>query len=441
MSDRLPVEAPYRRVIVDGVEAPFYVIPFDKDGLCTGPLTQRSLIERVREATPTDVFLFSHGWNNDWAAATSRYDKFLDGFAALRTKYPLTREFRPTLIGVFWPSTSLVAPWEQAPNIAGGVPGSNGAAIAVERAEVALVAEAVEPRRRARFYEIAQRPTGLEEAEVAELAELLEPIWALEDHEAGAQDAPASDEIARIWRSLPAQSRPETDFGFAEESGRSPQAAGWLGRLDLRGIIRLATVLLMKDRAGRVGSRGVAELLDAALSAAPNARVHLIGHSYGCKVMLSALCARPQPRSVESLLLLQAAVSRRCFAQNADGAGKPGGYRPALDLCRLPIYSTYSRWDVPLTRFFHLAVRRNSDVGEMQIAAEPSRFAALGGFGPADSPEVVVRPARLPPETYTGSANGHSIVALESSAVIAGHGEINNEATWWMLLNQVAGAV
>ena len=46
-----------------------YVLPFDKDGVCVGPRTLDDLVDAANSAT--DVFLFSHGWNNDWAAATS----------------------------------------------------------------------------------------------------------------------------------------------------------------------------------------------------------------------------------------------------------------------------------------------------------------------------------------------------------------------------------
>ena len=75
------------------------------------------------------------------------------------------------------------------------------------------------------------------------------------------------------------------------------------------------------------------------------------------KVVLSALCNGPAPsRKVDSVLLLQPALS--CYAFTADLDGKPGGYRPAFDRVRLPIITTYSGHDEPLTKVFHLAVRR-----------------------------------------------------------------------------------
>src|SRR5204863_823662 len=118
---------------------------------------------------------------------------------------------------------------------------------------------------------------------------------------------------------------------------------------------------------------------------APTARVHLIGHSYACKVVLSALCFQELPRPVTSLLLLQPAISYLCFAAaDATGTGKPGGYHDALDKVEQPILTTYSTHDVALRDLFHLAVRRPFDQGEEHIGADvpPSPYAALGGYGP-----------------------------------------------------------
>ncbi len=65
----------------------------------------------------------------------------------------------------------------------------------------------------------------------------------------------------------------------------------------------------------------------------------------------------------------------------------------ALDRVFRPILCTFSQHDAPLHRFFHLILRRDQDLGEMQIAAAgepPSRFAALGGYGPRSSDERLV---------------------------------------------------
>lgn len=99
----------------------------------------------------------------------------------------------------------------------------------------------------------------------------------------------------------------------------------------------------MKDRAGTVGARGVAPLLTDLLRAS-EARVHLLGHSFGGKVVLSALCVPSDlPRKVHAALLLQPAVSHLCFAERVPGTDRPGGYRAALQRVERPILSKSHR--------------------------------------------------------------------------------------------------
>lgn len=96
--------------------------------------------------------------------------------------------------------------------------------------------------------------------------------------------------------------------------------------------------------------------------------------------------------------------------------------------------ATYSRHDVPLTKLFHLAVRRKSDIGELRIAAAgepPSRHAALGGFGPRHSGEQLIDILDAP--TAYQLDNGVRLYGVNGSRTISGHGDISNESTWWAL--------
>src|SRR5580658_9109251 len=117
---------PYRILeLPNGVRAPWYIIPFDKRGLCEAPQSLDDLIATAGTGHYSDIYLFSHGWNNDWAAASTRYNHFLAGYQELIGKYHLAmpEQYAPLLVGITWPSTALVFPWENAPKFAsGGVP-------------------------------------------------------------------------------------------------------------------------------------------------------------------------------------------------------------------------------------------------------------------------------------------------------------------------------
>jgi hypothetical protein len=142
---------------------------------------------------------------------------------------------------------------------------------------------------------------------------------------------------------------------------------------------------------------------------------------------------------VDSVLLLQPAVSCLCFASNVDGTGRPGGYRVAFERTRGPIVTTFSPQDRPLTKLFHWAVRQPSDLGETVIAgAPPSRYAALGGCGPHGAePDTEILTARLLPQRYGFAATGKRLVAINAIDAIRGHGDVVTPVTAWALLNQV----
>lgn len=443
MTDRLQA-GPYRTLRMEGgIEVPFYIIPFDKRGLCDGPETRRHLIRSVKEGAYSDIFLFSHGWNNDWTVATRRYEDFLKGYMTMRRTYnlPMPAGYRPLLVGVFWPSTALVfGESEAGPKIAAGDPAAVDEQVAHERREIRELADELPRDEARRFYELTQKP-ALSESEALTLADIARRFFYHETDEELETGAPLSEEeIVALWAAAAPESGEEDleDFGTAGTGGPAgPRAAG-LGdlvkKLDPRNIVRGLTVYQMKDRAGTVGAHGVGPMLRELL-AAGDSRLHLIGHSYGGKVVLSATSfGGDLPRKVESMLLLQPAVSHLCFAETVPGTTHPGGYRPALARVRKPILATFSAHDFPLTKTFHLALRRRDDLGEVKIAGAgdpPSKYAALGGFGPRGAGERIIdiRDAGQPYDWPTGTA----VIGLRGTRTIQGHGDISNESTWWAL--------
>ena len=56
------------------------MLPFDKRGVCEAPATHARLLEDVAAGRYTDIFVFSHGWNNDWPGAVRAYRHFINGF-------------------------------------------------------------------------------------------------------------------------------------------------------------------------------------------------------------------------------------------------------------------------------------------------------------------------------------------------------------------------
>ncbi|MDC6170700.1 alpha/beta fold hydrolase [Paucibacter sp. XJ19-41] len=419
---------------------PYYVIPFDKSGICEGPHTREHLLGNATQHT--DIFLFSHGWNNDWSAATALYESFIVGVQALHREGALEfpPNFKPLLVGVFWPSQTLT--WfesEVGPGFASASPQSLEAAAEAEQRLLRDVAEALPVSHRTRFHELASA-SSVSAAEAAELAELLASAIPVDD-EAGAGTRTADDLLAAA-AALATPEPGEDDVGKVGSAtgGAGPSAAGWhdvlskLKVLDPRHVVKPFTVWQMKDRAGVVGHEGVAPLLQALLDAAPDARIHLLGHSYGCKVVMTALCAQPDgTRGVESVLLLQPAVSQYAFAREVPDEIGPGGFHSALLRVKQPICATYSANDVPLTRLYHIALRRSSDPGELQYAGDgstPSHYAAMGGFG-AQASGAEFQVIEDVGVSYNFERRG-PLRAINGTRTIDGHGDISHPETWWL---------
>ena len=112
---------PYKIIEMgDGLKAPFYILPFNNEGQCTAALTYDHLLSTAKDDIYTDIFLFSHGWNTTWEDAVQSYEHFLHGYREMRSSHQLVspQAIRPLLIGIFWPSISLLLPSEHRPSMA-----------------------------------------------------------------------------------------------------------------------------------------------------------------------------------------------------------------------------------------------------------------------------------------------------------------------------------
>jgi hypothetical protein len=437
----LPI-GPYRSIpLSDGSQMPWYIIPFDREGVCEAPETRKHLMAALEAGKYSDIYLFSHGWNNNWKDVTERYESFIRGYTQMRNEHRLSlpEGYKPLLIGLFWPSITLLTETEQAPRILADT-APNEDAIVQQRERLAELSLIIEGAQRDRFYELVQREE-LDGAEALELAQLMAPLYGGVDDELHIPPQQDPKEIVLAWQSgflTTPQNATKKTSGAVERTRRStPRAAAWqdtVKKLLPRDVVRLATVYQMKDRAGKIGSLGVRKLVEDLLG--KPSRVHLIGHSYGAKVLLSALATATVGvgRKAYSMLLLQPAVSHLCFASTLPNSWAAGGYREVLNRVERPIFVTYSRHDFPLRRVFHRALRRRADKGELRVAADaatpPNMYAALGGYGPRQSGEALID-IQLPVAPFDMKKNT-KLYGIDGSKYISGHGDISNPSTWWI---------
>ena len=426
---------PFEFVEAGGWKVPLYLLQFDSDGEIESVEARKGVLEEVVNGRYRDVYVFAHGWNNDFNDSLELFRKFFQGFLTLQ---PNDRIWSPVFVGIQWPSVVLVFPWERGAKIAG-----NEAEADFQNRALSLIGE--ESKRAGsdpdRVTTLAKKES-LKEDEQRELATLLRVAIRGSSAEIDGDEIPTeSDLIAAAEGFQKAGAPPPTgEFGFANERGPAgAQAAGFLSALDPRNLIRVATVYMMKDRSGIIGSKAVNQLITELTNA--GADVRLVGHSYGARVMLTALATANLRSKVRSLLLLQPAVNQYCFAEAGQIPGRngAGGFQSVLSQVALPIFTTLSAKDFPLHEAFHLALRRGKDLGEAEIAAgePPSKFCALGGYGPRGVSPASIEVLEIADSGSYPTRPATRLVALNgSNNRINGHGDVTNRYTFWALSEQ-----
>jgi len=373
--------------------SPYWELTFDADGDTDGHRRDRLLAE-VNPLEVRDLVVFAHGWNNDRSIATRLYSRF---FAPIPTLAPATA--RIGYVGVVWPSMrfsdepipdfqrSMTATATSTAPATTGRPGldkNTRQALVETFPERATVVEQI-------AHLLEQQPDS-ERAleEYGGLVRLLvevppdapqsgfaaDLVLAQEGEAEGVPEMFAGSTAAvceEFARALAGHGSSESPGAVAEFALPNP----WKGAQEL---LRQATYYAMKRRAGTVGERGLGPVLGRLAQAAPGVRVHLVGHSFGARLVSFALRGLPKDvRTVKSVTLLQGAFSHYAFADSLPhDTGAGGALRGRQSRIDGPLVCCYSRHDGALSTFYPLASRM---AGESQGMLDADR--SFAGFSVA----------------------------------------------------------
>ncbi|MGW0579091.1 serine-threonine protein kinase [Streptomyces sp. NPDC002920] len=347
---------------------PYWELTFDADG-DVDPRQRDRLLAGVEQRKIRDLIVFSHGWNNDRSGATRLYSGF---FAPIPGLAPATA--RIGYAGVVWPSmrfcdepipgfphTTAVAP---APGLDDGTRHAllktfPGRAAVVERIAGLL----------------DQRPPG--EGGLEEFGRLVRELVADDVPPSCAADTQPEDEPEMFTGPTAAacEEFAAALAGLASEGFTLPNP--WDGAKEL---LRQATYYAMKRRAGTVGERGLGPLIGRLAAVAPELRVHLVGHSFGGRLVSFALSGLPEGvRSVKSVTLLQGAFSHYAFAAR----GMLQGRQQRIDG---PLLCCYSRFDQALSTMYPLASRMAGDARGLVGKVLGAKWGAMGHDGVQEVP-------------------------------------------------------
>jgi len=376
---------------------PIWELHYDEHGALTAP-TEADFLDEVINQEVTDLFMFSHGWGTSQDSARGLYQ---DMFPLIRDAASNLGSAKIGFVGIYWPSLWFPPTPATPPPAVGSTHASEGAVVDLSAgtAQVsgAEIASALSPG----FADPAQRDA------ITRIGELIDEGLAAAD--AGEPDAAQEqrvDEIHDLITSLvpPAPDGEVEDSGetaslFADPkialegaadafgsapAGSSTQGVGdWFKKAfnGAKDTVRVLSYTVMKARAGDIGRTGLGPLLARLHARSSAVRVHLIGHSFGARLVSFALAGIDDEADspIASLVLLQGAFSHWAFAHAQDNPfGEPGALNAFPDRVHGPMVATFSSYDWAVGVWYPRAsflARQDAE------AATTGRWKGLGADG------------------------------------------------------------
>jgi hypothetical protein len=452
----MPVQIPY----------PYFELKFDGQGQPADPNQLQSLIDGLESNKVTDLFIVSHGWNNDEKDAHSLYQTLFTNVKAQEQSVKVAgRTF--AVAGVIWPSKRFDNAQDK-PNAASIGDGSSRLIQQIDTLEAFLAdgpnaAKDTEDLERAKTLipKLETDAAARKEFNAIVLARLPASVgeeggWFINEKIGG--DMSADDTLLKQLGSPPPKVASAgggaTGMGIGHKppapSGPTFQGAAGIGDF-LRGIAAGASNLLnyvtyyqMKDRAGSVGRNGVNQAIQKVRSELPNVRIHLVGHSFGGRVVTAAATSPvASPKGlIDSLSLLQAAFSHYAFSQRFDESGKPGFFRNLIDEARVsgPTIITHTRADDAVGLAYAVASRAMHQIAAA-LGDKNDPYGGLGSNGAQKTTEA--REAKLPKAgaPFEQPLAKGTMTNLLADGLIANHSDVTNPNAAYAVLSAAAAAI
>lgn len=399
----------------------------DKDG-------ERALHDAIKRDKPTELVIFSHGWNNSPDTARRLYNAFFSRVASMLTAHGKQNR-RVMYVGVFWPSMR----WSDEPipdfepgavvDLGEGAGPAAGIGLAQKFDPPPPPDSELQERIRAAFPEsLAPSVTELlalletrpdDEDSLARARALVQTIAAATgpddegerdgDAPEAALDDPNNDLFKNFARALEEE---RVDTGSAGGAASFGDVVGrlWHGAQE---VVRGLTYWQMKNRAGVVGEKGLGPLIGRLQAQHPGVNVNLVGHSFGARVVsysLKALAAS----TVQSVTLLQGAFSHFAFASTLPmDAQRRGALAGQQDKVIGTVTACYSKFDLAVGVSYPLASMAKGD----DAAALINPKFRFGGIG-FDGHQEGVEEFKLLKPGLKYDFNGQKLVNIDAQRVV-----------------------
>lgn len=431
---------------------PYFEVEFTKKGKVDDKQQVTDLLNLVSQGTVTDLFAISHGWNNDMDEARGLYKEFFervrDEINDDRPAGISSRKF--AVFGILWPSKKF-ADEELIPSGAASfaAPGADEKGLKAQLDELKGFfdhkdANAILDKAKQLVDKIKTNP-----AAARHFADLIRSLpgnqeMNAEDNSDAFFKAPAAKLVETMSRpDLPAP--PPKGTGGAV--GFNPKTGGALGIKDFFGgvlsaarkVLNFTTYYQMKERAGVVGRVGVSQVLKQIRQVAPHIKIHLIGHSFGGRVVTSAADALDGSAATKpnSMSLLQTAFSHNGFAEKFDGK-RDGFFRGVVKGSKIagPIIITHSINDTAVGIAYPLASKLSGD-DAAGFGDAKDRFGGIGRNGAQHTPEADNN-SPLGPVGVVYTFQRGKLYNLKADSIITGHSDIRKKEVAHAVLSAIA---
>eukprot|EP01012_Entosiphon_sulcatum_P019915 TRINITY_DN24883_c0_g1_i1.p2 TRINITY_DN24883_c0_g1~~TRINITY_DN24883_c0_g1_i1.p2 ORF type:complete len:454 (-),score=72.88 TRINITY_DN24883_c0_g1_i1:325-1686(-) len=425
-----------------------FPLAFSRDGSLLDPSQLQSLKDRLHANNTRELLVISHGWNNDESEALELYKELVGNLsiAAMSAAGPARSAIDVVL--VYWPSKRFA----DSDLIPGGAASFDSPDVdAVIDAQLIQLIDSFTGHGRddPQMVAILQRLRTLapqlddDVAAVDDFVRLLRSAFAanVNDEEPvldGSFFETDSTELLTVL-GRPFLPRVEAAGGGAgvrdlDEAQAAAGGAAFLGNVfkglknGAHNFLNLFTYYEMKERAGRIGGEGLADVLRQLLIQQPAIDFHLCGHSFGARLVTAAVAALQSSDAasppVRSLTLLQAAFSHFAFSKGFE-PGRDGLFRKVLSKrVRGPMLITHTANDKAVGLAYPIASRLRRQVAS-GIGDANDPYGGLGRNGAQKTPEVDAA-QRVMDEDYGNALRAEKIYNLEATKFIKDHGDVRN---------------
>lgn len=395
---------------------PYVKIQYNKAGKVFFPREVKALEDLLAGGGVSDLLVLSHGWNNNMGEARALYRSFMAQFARTsRAAGNVNRTFG--VLGVMWPSKKFTD--EEL------IPG-NGAAAGLSASPASPDLQHQLDNLKG-FFDGRKANSLLRKAKIAAqemedltnthapddfvnyMSELLTTAIKRQSDDQEQEEGRAELQVVNpeeLLASLQQVSASSQEVvvdggGAAANHAAAPVATegGAAGIGDFfsdalsgaRNLLNYVTYYQMKERAGKVGSLGLHPLLVQIRQKFPQVKLHLIGHSFGARLVTAAVAGPNEHTSlqVDTLTLLQAAFSHYSLAEKYDGR-RNGFFRRVVSDKRVkgPILISHTRNDKAVGLAYALASRIANQVAAA-IGGPTDIYGGMGRNGALKTPEAL----------------------------------------------------